>query len=262
MYFTTIITVTQVLRSPVETGPRLHVCCLKSNISMSSVSPLSHLSLKRMSLAQPPLLIHYACYMATTLRTTLCKQPFFLSLHVVSLASLWSLLLDFSTFCPFADAPVSIASLTPFLPLGQHAVQPPLCLLHQTTHSPHVYHLPLKCHTCYFFFLSPLPLSAVWHSVSQMEMQLWVRAERCAEYLLQSPDSFFLSRICLPRSHQHLRCCRLHLLTSPSLHCVWQQLPGDGRGCQLHLQCVISQVNLGAYPHANQSLAKNKISVP
>lgn len=79
-----------------------------------------------------------------------------------------------------------------------------------------LYHLPLNCHTCYFFLLSPLPLSAARCSASKMDMQLGVWAGAVLNIKSESPDRrFFLDRICLSRSHRHLRCCRLHLLTSP-----------------------------------------------
>lgn len=104
-----------------------------------------------------------------------------------------------------------------------------------------VCHLLLNCHTC--SFLSSLCLSSAWHSASPIEYGIVSQGGHCAEYLIWSPDSrFFLDIICLSRSHHHLDCCGLRLLTSPPFalpfDCVDNSCLTTGES-QLDLQWVI-----------------------
>lgn len=55
--FSPIISVTQILVSPLDTVPHLHVCCLKSTNSVLSVFPLSYPSLSHSLVAGP----HLSC---------------------------------------------------------------------------------------------------------------------------------------------------------------------------------------------------------
>ena len=158
--------------------PHLHLYCLKSTVSRSSVS-------FRLIRHSNPGLLPSLCSSAVTsemghLFSTPCSINN-ISYHVISLGSLRSS----GPFLPsvplLPQDTVTSASLTLFSPLGRHPAPPALCLLRQTTHPFQVYHLPLNCHTCYFspsfpvhLFLLRAALADGYAIVSQ--------SEPCAEY--------------------------------------------------------------------------------
>lgn len=108
------------------------------------------------------------------------NKQFLLSCHLYGLCSfLWAFLLSVIS-CYIRHIHFS------HLIIPSRLTPCPTTVISSTpTNSPlQVYHLPLNCHTCYFFLLSSLPLSAAWCSASQMDMQFWVRA--CAVQNIKS----------------------------------------------------------------------------